>query len=228
MVAERSDDNLTTHIRISPLLVHVIALFSNSVTAVTMLAPRKKLWSTPSAAIDASQNLIELTSSDTLYDVGCGDGRVIIHLASNTPCRRFVGIEIDEDRAREAQAKVDQAKLSGQIPKGVSITIRRENALEVDYTEATAVFLYLVPRGLRLIKPYLVRKRGAQNEGRNGSSEGALTCSGIATDPNAAHPIRVVTYMAGFADERYIKKELCTVDHQEGAAWPIYLYHLRR
>ena len=200
-----------------------------------MLAPRKKLWSTPSAAIDVAANLIQLTSSDTLYDVGCGDGRVIIHLASTTPCRRFVGIEIDEDRAKEAQTNVEQATLLGQIPEGVSIVIRRENALEVDYSEATAVFLYLVPRGLRLIKPILLQRPNARqnqesgNSGSNGGNATTTTTTTTNTDGTiAADQLRVVTYMAGFADERYTKKELCTVDHQEGAAWPIYLYHLRR
>ena len=200
-----------------------------------MLAPRKKLWSTPSAAIDVAANLIQLTSSDTLYDVGCGDGRVIIHLASTTPCRRFVGIEIDEDRAKEAQTNVEQATLLGQIPEGVSIVIRRENALEVDYSEATAVFLYLVPRGLRLIKPILLQRPNArqnQESGNSGSNGGNATTTTTTTtntdDTIAADQLRVVTYMAGFAYERYTKKELCTVDHQEGAAWPIYLYHLRR
>ena len=196
-----------------------------------MLAPRKKLWSTPSAAIDVAANLIQLTSSDTLYDVGCGDGRVIIHLASTTPCRRFVGIEIDEDRAKEAQTNVEQATLLGQIPEGVSIVIRRENALEVDYSEATAVFLYLVPRGLRLIKPILLQRPNArqnQESGNSGSNGGNATTTTSTDDAIAADQLRVVTYMAGFADERYTKKELCTVDHQEGAAWPIYLYHLRR
>ena len=201
-----------------------------------MLAPRKKLWSTPSAAIGVAANLIQLTSSDTLYDVGCGDGRVIVHLASTTPCRRFVGIEIDEDRASEAQTNVEQARLAGQIPEGVSIVIRRENALEVDYSEATAVFLYLVPRGLRLIKPVLLQRPNArQNQesgssGSNGGSATATTSTTTDTTENriATDQLRVVTYMAGFADERYTKKELCTPDHQEGAAWPIYLYHLRR
>lgn len=197
-----------------------------------MLAPRKKLWSTPSAAIDVAANLIQLTSSDTLYDVGCGDGRVIIHLASTTSCRRFVGIEIDEDRAKEAQTNVEQATLLGQIPEGLSIVIRRENALEVDYSEATAVFLYLVPRGLRLIKPILLQRPNARQNQESGSSESiggsAATTTTSTDDIIDANQLRVVTYMAGFADERYTKKELCTVDHQEGAAWPIYLYHLRR
>lgn len=188
-----------------------------------MLAPRKTLWSTPTAAIEQTSNLIQLTASDHLYDVGCGDGRVIIHLACATPCRRFVGIEIDEGRAQQAQRNVDEARTAGRIPEEVSILIRRANALEVDYSEATAVFLYLVPRGLRLIKPILLQRPKAESTKKEGgSSDDESNRNG------SADQVRVVTYMSPFVDETYVKKELCAVDHQEGAAWPIYLYHLGR
>lgn len=187
-----------------------------------MLAPRKKLWSTPTAAINVAARLIQLTADDTMYDVGCGDGRVIIGLASTSPCRKFVGIEIDEERAREAEANVGRARRDGQIPEGTSITIRRENAMEVDYSQATAVFLYLVPRGLKLLKPILLLANDQSENEKGGDSSADRSSSQKRTS------IRVVTYMSGFADESYVKKETCTVDHQEGAAWPIYLYHLER
>lgn len=182
-----------------------------------MLAPRKKLWSTPTAAVDVAARLIQLSADDCVIDVGCGDGRVIIRLASTTQCRRYVGIEIDEDRAKEAECNIERAKREGQIPKEACITIRRENAMEVDYSQATAVFLYLVPRGLRLIKPILLGT-GQKNDKSDGNDD----------ESSSLVPLRVVTYMAAFTDELNVKKETCTVDHQEGAAWPIYLYHLNR
>jgi len=121
-----------------------------------MIAPRKILWSTPQSAIDRIQNLLSpLQPTDTFYDVGCGDGRVLIHLAQTTPCRHFVGIEIDRDRAEEARAAVRNANLD----PSVKVEIRCENALVSDYADATAVFLYLIPRGLRLIRPLLLRGR---------------------------------------------------------------------
>jgi hypothetical protein len=36
---------------------------------------------------------------------------------------------------------------------------------------------------------------------------------------------RIITYMSPFADTPHVRKEHCTVDHQEGASWPVYLYH---
>ena len=89
-----------------------------------MLAPRKKLWSTPVPVIDAASRFLGLTIEDVLYDVGCGDGRVLVHLASTTPCRRFVGIEIDRDRAREAERAVVVARERGDIPPSASVEVR--------------------------------------------------------------------------------------------------------
>lgn len=190
-----------------------------------MLAPRKKLWSTPVSAINAAARLTSLTADDILYDVGCGDGRVLVHLASTTPCRRFVGVEIDEERADEARANVARAREVGTIGDGVSVYIRCENALEVDYAEATAVFLYLVPRGLRLIRPLLTKCHGTT--GSEGGFEGGDGTHRQQSQKSSS-VIKVVTYMAKFENEKYIAKEICEVDHQQGARWPIYLYHLSR
>jgi len=164
-----------------------------------MLAPRKKLWSTPKAVIDVAERLLSLKKDDVLYDIGCGDGRVLIQIAKNSRCQNFVGIEINEQRAEEARQHVSEAISAGFIQPNVSIEILCKNALEVDYSKATAIFLYLVPRGLKLIKPLLVPKQ----------------CD---------HCIRVVTYMSSFKEENYAVKELCQVDHHGETSWPVYLH----
>lgn len=204
-----------------------------------MLAPRKKLWSTPTSCIETAAKFVNLQPNDVFYDVGCGDGRVIIHIASTLsrsldvtvtsgdcdnndertanneermneqPRIRMVGIEIDPNRAQEARTNVDAAYAEKRIPEYVDIEIRCTNALEVeDYGEATVAFLYLVPRGLKMIKPLLLPK----------------------TDKNThtLSKLRVVTYMAGFQDETAVRIERCKVEHQKDAAWPIYLYHFER
>jgi len=67
-------------------------------------------------------------------------------------CREFVGVEVSEDRAAEARSNVDRTRSTGTIPDHVSVDVMCANALDVDYARATVVFLYLVPRGLRLIR----------------------------------------------------------------------------
>ncbi len=163
-----------------------------------MLAPRKKLWSTPPEVIEAAISMLPpLSSSSVVYDVGCGDGRVLIKLASDAPQgSRFIGIEIDETRAMEARANVASEGLTDRI------MIQNENAMLLDYSDATHVFLYLVPRGLRIFKPVLLAGRGRS-------------------------PLHVVTYMSGFKDEQALSEVKVAVEHQDGSGWPLFLYELR-
>ncbi len=196
-----------------------------------MLAPRKKLYSTPSTAADCAARLLDLRSGDKVLDIGCGDGRVLINLATkastSNPLHKihFCGIEIESDRAQEAIENVKAANLDSVVD------IRCENALSSSaLDDATAVFLYLVPRGLGLIKRRILeiveKRRDAKrlsqrvDDGDRGSKE----------PMNADHGeplLRVVTYMCPFEGEQYVRKETCKVNHQPGAEWPIYLFHFR-
>ncbi|KAL7524831.1 hypothetical protein ACHAWF_001103 [Thalassiosira exigua] len=229
-----------------------------------MLAPRKKLWSSPPPAVDVALDFADLGADDVVYDVGCGDGRVLIRMAaaaergpepergragspsgssgeddepsrgdpppdsaphspSSPPrrrhrCRRFVGVEIDPVRAEEARRNVLAARRAGDVPPHVDVEIVCANALDAtaaDYAEATVVFLYLVPRGLRLIKDLVWPKR-----------EGGASCDGGSSPPEGKkRPRRIVTYMAPFEGVPYARRGHCEVEHQEGARWPVYLYH---
>eukprot|EP00550_Attheya_septentrionalis_P007323 CAMPEP_0198294024 /NCGR_PEP_ID=MMETSP1449-20131203/20129_1 /TAXON_ID=420275 /ORGANISM="Attheya septentrionalis, Strain CCMP2084" /LENGTH=165 /DNA_ID=CAMNT_0043993831 /DNA_START=118 /DNA_END=612 /DNA_ORIENTATION=- len=165
--------------------------------------------------MEAAARLAQVTKEDVVYDVGCGDGRVLIHLASNTDCRHLIGIEIDADRAEEARRNVVTNEMMTNHHKNTStnssttccITIECKNALHVDYSDATVVFLYLVPRGLRLIKPLLLQQ---QQPHQMNASDKQTKGQGI---------LRVITYMSPFLDETPVAKELVNVPHQKGAAW---------
>ena len=114
-----------------------------------MLAPRKTLWSTPVEVIDTVIASLKVQATDVVYDIGCGDGRFVLrcHEATGARC---IGVEIDDARADDAAAAVAaKATLGGQC------TIIKGNALEQDYTSGTVFFLYLVPRGLKIILPLL-------------------------------------------------------------------------
>lgn len=193
-----------------------------------------------------------------VYDVGCGDGRVLIQMASRSipldsnaehssvnqqqqwhHCRRFVGIEISPPRAQEARENIERAKRDGALPSHVDIDIRVDNALNVDYTEATVVFLYLVPRGLRLIRPVLWDESDADDANVADGSTGkdANNLESKDANHNVQHinlqqtqqqtiPRRIISYMNPIEGESIVKKEYCKVGNVEGAAFPIYLYHI--
>ncbi|ETV92588.1 hypothetical protein H310_13244 [Aphanomyces invadans] len=109
-----------------------------------MLAPRKKLHSTPLGVIQQAFALAQVNSSDVVCDVGCGDGRVLLYAASTLHVARCVGMEIDPDRVRQIEAEAKRLRVDGIV------TIRCGNALEMEVDDdVTVIFLFLIERGLR-------------------------------------------------------------------------------
>ena len=160
-----------------------------------MLAPRNKLWSTPEAVIDAVINEMKITSDDIVYDIGAGDARFITMCALRTGAK-CIGIEINESRARAAEILIQSLDLC----KLCSIICA--NALECDYSNATAIFLYLVPRGLRLILPHITE---------------------------IPHNVKIASYMAPLpatSHEKLVKYPVQVGKHS--AEYPVYFYTLKK
>lgn len=109
--------------------------------------------------------LLGLTAADLLVDLGCGDGRLLLRAVSETGCRGR-GVEIDAgllDRAAKAVAEAD-----------VEVQLVLGDAAQHDFSDATAVFVYLLPEGLRVLLPRLTE---ALQRGARVVSYGKLTCS---------------------------------------------------
>jgi uncharacterized protein (TIGR03000 family) len=93
--------------------------------------------------------LAGVTSSDVVYEPGCGDARITI-AAVRGGARRGVGIDLDPERVAESRANVETAGLSNRIE------IRLGDALEQpDLGSMTVVFLYMGDHFNMLIRPYL-------------------------------------------------------------------------
>jgi len=85
---------------------------------------------------------------DVVYDLGCGDGRIVIAAAKKYGTRG-VGVDLDPARIREAQANAKKAGVENLV------TFRVGDLFETDLTEATVVTLYLLPELNRRLKPKL-------------------------------------------------------------------------
>lgn len=92
--------------------------------------------STPSDVIPALLELANVTSSDTIADLGCGDGRILIEAAQRTGCRA-IGIESDAALAAEATQK---AKAAGV---GDRVRVINGDATSAELGHATTVFVFL-------------------------------------------------------------------------------------
>jgi ribosomal protein L11 methylase PrmA len=106
---------------------------------------------TPLAVVEAMLNLLQITPQDVLYDLGCGDGRILIAAAQHFGAQG-VGIDIDRDRIQEA---TDNAKAAGVSDR---VTFRQQNLYESDFSPATVVILYLLPHLNLKLKPYLFQQ----------------------------------------------------------------------
>ena len=94
--------------------------------------------STPQTAVDAMLRLAQLRPDDLLYDLGCGDGRIVISAARDFGARG-VGIDLDPRRIDEANAAARSAGVAGRVRFVV------QDLFATDFSEATVLALYLFP-----------------------------------------------------------------------------------
>ena len=99
--------------------------------------------------------MMNLCDDDVLYDLGCGDGRMLIQAWKDMRDKthfRAVGVEYDGVLCKRARENVD---INGFLPTQISIV--HDNVLNVDFTEATVLFIYLVPTGMAAIRDTVIR-----------------------------------------------------------------------
>ncbi len=107
---------------------------------------------TPQTVVDKMLEVAKVTRSDVVYDLGCGDGRIVVTAAKKMGAHG-IGFDLDPDRVSEALLNVQHAGV------GAAVSIRKENVFSVDLSPATVVTLYLLPEiNVRLI-PQLEKLR---------------------------------------------------------------------
>lgn len=106
---------------------------------------------TPYDVVNRMLELAEVTRDDVVYDLGCGDGRIVITAAERFGAR---GVGIDYDPERIAEARANAAR------RGVQdlVTFIQQDAMEADVSEATVVTLYLLSSSNRKLRPILTRQ----------------------------------------------------------------------
>jgi SAM-dependent methyltransferase len=101
--------------------------------------------------IDLVQKMLEIakvTSSDVVYDLGSGDGRIVMYAAEKYGATS-VGVELDKDLAKESQAEVERRNL------GERVRIIQGDLFETDVSPATVVAVYLLQAANRKLSPIL-------------------------------------------------------------------------
>jgi trans-aconitate methyltransferase len=114
-------------------------------------APRAPFVATPPDVVDRMLTLAGVTNTDVVYDLGCGDGRIVIAAAQKFGARG-VGVDIDPVRVAEAQRNAALAKVEHLV------TFRVEDALATDVSGATVVTLYLLASQNVALRPRLTQQ----------------------------------------------------------------------
>ena len=134
--------------KVCALLIMGWAVIISGAVQAQILGPNEEIpfVPTPIEVIDRMLELAEVKKGDVVYDLGSGDGRIVIRAAKKYGVRA-VGIEMDTlllDKARKA-AKAE----------GVShlVEFRNEDALKADISRATVVTLYMLPWFNEAMKP---------------------------------------------------------------------------
>ncbi|HET9252015.1 MAG TPA: methyltransferase domain-containing protein [Candidatus Eisenbacteria bacterium] len=104
---------------------------------------------TPPDVVDAMLKVAKVGPDDVLYDLGSGDGRIVIAAAQSYGVKRGVGIDIDPKRITEANQNAKKAGVTDRV------SFRNEDLFEVDFSEATVVTLYLLPELNLKLRPKL-------------------------------------------------------------------------
>jgi len=102
----------------------------------------------PQFVVDKMLDLAGVTPGDLVYDLGSGDGRIVITAAKRGA--KAVGFEIDGDLVGESRANIKKAGVEALAQ------IRQQDILTVDFTAATVVTLYLLPDVNLQLKPNLM------------------------------------------------------------------------
>ena len=106
---------------------------------------------TPQDVVDRMLSLANVTSADVVYDLGCGDGRIVITAAKRFGARG-VGVDIDPERIKESQANAKTAGVEHLA------TFELQDAATVDVSPASVVTLYLLSSSNAKLRPMLTRQ----------------------------------------------------------------------
>jgi len=107
---------------------------------------------TPPDIVDAMVKLAGVGKDDIVYDLGCGDGRLVI-AAVKAGAKKGIGVDLDKERVKESK---ENAQKEGVADK---VEIREGDALKVkDLSDATVILLYMGNEFDLLLRPILEKE----------------------------------------------------------------------
>ncbi|HEY2910333.1 MAG TPA: class I SAM-dependent methyltransferase [Gemmataceae bacterium] len=120
---------------------------------------------TAKGVVAAMLKMAAVKPGDTVYDLGCGDGRIVIAAVKDFKAKKAMGLDFNPERLKDCQASLKAAKLTDGETKAISF--KQGDVLKLkpeDFKGVDVVTLYLLPSVNRELKPVLLKglKPGAR------------------------------------------------------------------
>jgi SAM-dependent methyltransferase len=132
-------------------LVLLLCLVAWGQTGLQKKRPEVPFVPTPEEVVAEMLRMADVGQDDVLYDLGCGDGRIVITAAKELGCRG-VGIDIDLTRIQESRVNASNAGVSDKVK------FLHMDLFEADISRASVVTLYLLSRVNLRLRPKLFRE----------------------------------------------------------------------
>jgi ubiquinone/menaquinone biosynthesis C-methylase UbiE len=120
---------------------------------------------TEEKVVAAMLKLAHVKEGDTVYDLGCGDGRIVITAVKDFKAKRGLGIDFNPVRLKDCEERMKTEKLDKEQIK--KLTFKQGDVLKMtteDFKDVDVVTLYLLPDVNKRLKPVLQKglKPGAR------------------------------------------------------------------
>ena len=93
---------------------------------------------TPQDVVDKMLELVQVKKGDLVYDLGCGDGRIVVTAAKKYGCEA-IGFDIDPERVKESLENVEKHQVEHLV------RIEQKDIFTLDLSKANVITLYLLP-----------------------------------------------------------------------------------
>ena len=132
-----------------------ILLLVVSATTASASTPRLDIHyvPTPHGLVQRMLEMAEVGKDDIVYDLGSGDGRIVIAAARDFNARKGLGIDLDPERIAEANENARNAGVTDRV------TFEQGDLFEKDLSEATVVTLYLLHSLNMRLRPTILDMR---------------------------------------------------------------------
>jgi SAM-dependent methyltransferase len=138
-------------------------LLARTAPAALLLAPRAEAREevaphldvpyvpTSMPVVDAMLDMARVRKDGLVYDLGCGDGRIVVRAARRFGCRG-VGVDLNPERVKEARANAEREKVTALTRFEVG------DVFQFDFSPATVVTMYLLPSVNLKLRPRLLKE----------------------------------------------------------------------